>query len=74
MKLTATEKAFGQLTMRKADIERAKAFIDTETDLVIELSDIERCIALLRAMAMEDAPKPPRKPRTRKPRAAKPEA
>lgn len=60
MKRTATEKAIGELNMRKSDIERAKLFLEKGDDLDEQLGDIERCIALLRDMAIEPSAKPKR--------------
>ena len=65
MRLTAIDKAIGNLTMRKSDIERAKLYIEKGEDIDQQLADIERCIELLHAMNIETAPK------VRKPRAVK---
>lgn len=74
MRLTATDKAIGELNMRKADIERAQALLqeygeNAEKGIVSDLVDIDRCIKLLQSVAPAPKPEKPakeRKPRTRK--------
>lgn len=76
MRLTATDKAIGELNMRRADIERATSYLEQRNgvdvdDLVHQavkrdLGDIDRCIELLRAVA--PAPKPEKAPKVGKPR------
>lgn len=75
MRLTATDKAIGELNMRKADIERAKAFIEKyDVDSVMEgingeLALMDRCADMLRSVA--PAPKPEKSPKVGKPRKAR---
>ncbi len=72
MRLTATDKAIGEVTMLKADIERAKAFIEkygaehAEVAIVEELALMDRCIELLRSV--QPAPKPEKAAKVGKPR------
>jgi len=62
MRLTATDKAIGEINMRRADLERAKAVIEkygvdnAMTGIGDELGLMDRCIDMLRSVA--PAPKP----------------
>lgn len=77
MRLTATDKAIGELNMRKADIERASAYIDKANGradegaslIASDLADIDRCITLLRVVA--PPPKPEKASKPRAPRKSK---
>lgn len=79
MRLTATDKAIGELNMRRADIERATTYLESRNgvdvnDLVhqavkCDLADIDRCIELLRAVA--PAPKLEKVAKVGKPRKAR---
>jgi hypothetical protein len=69
MRLTATDKAIGELNMRKANIEFAKGLIENKVDLGAALDDIDRCIELLRTVA--PAPKPEKAARVAKTRKRK---
>lgn len=72
MRLTATDKAIGELNMRKADLDRATAIVlkygvEKATEgMTIEYADIDRCIELLRAV--QPAPKPEKAAKVGKPR------
>lgn len=77
MRLTATDKAIGELHMRRADIARALDYIketpsgvSTEDRIAGDLADIERCVDLLKTVsAPPKVAKVPRAART--PKAAK---
>lgn len=81
MRLTATDKAIGEVNMRRADVERAKSFIERfdTSDAAIVLSGIKEelalmdyCVEMLRSVA--PAPKPEKVAKERKPRKRKAEA
>lgn len=69
MRLTATDKAIGEINMRKADIERARALVASGLDLGAEMALLDRCIEVLRSTSGTVAPK--KQPKADKPKAAK---
>lgn len=79
MRLTATDKAIGELNMRKADIERARDYIvagdpnradiATLDRVMADLKDIDRCVEILRSVA--PAPKPEKVAKPRRERKSK---
>ena len=59
MRLTATDKAIGELNMQKADILRAKQIIHDGGNIDAMLSDIDRCIAILETVKPQPKPEKP---------------
>lgn len=51
MRLTATDKAIGELNMQKADIERAARYVADGVDFHAAATDIDRCIEILRSVS-----------------------
>lgn len=72
MRLSATDKAIGELNMRRADIDRARDYIEEHTAenavnaIKGDIADIDRCITLLKSVGSAQAA-----PVVKKPRAAR---
>lgn len=79
MRLTATDKAIGELNMRKADIERAAAYlagtptgVSAADRIAADIDDIDSCVQLLRTVAAPPkVAKVPKVARAAKPRRSK---
>ena len=84
MRLTATDKAIGEINMRRADMERARALLEKYSTSPImdhpawdgiadELALMDRCIDMLRSVAPQPKPEKPKVERKRKAKKAEAE-